>query len=109
MANGEIHPDVQRAMKAISEPEVQEILQRLARFGLAIAVPHMPGDQGEFLPLPKDRVGFEAGLRVSFRDVNDPDVRKGIPVMWRWDEETCAAAKCYECHDSTCHFGPAKG
>jgi hypothetical protein len=97
MASVVIHPEVRRAMEAVELPEVLEIMQRLARFGLAIAVPHMHGEDGEFLPLPKGKVGLETDLQVSFRDDDDPEVQAALPVAWRcgWDGAKAApTAKC---------------
>src|SRR5438067_11751046 len=67
-ARDQLHPEIRRAMDALHHPEVQVMLERLARFGLGIAVPHMHNEAGKFLPLPADTVSFEEGVRVSFRD-----------------------------------------
>lgn len=100
--NQSIHPDVQKAMNAINEPEVQDILKRLSKYGLAVSVPHMHGDKGNFLPLPNDRVSFEEGLQVSFRDADDASVRSGITVGWRWNDEIKAVALCESCAGACC-------
>jgi len=57
-----IHPDVRRAMEAIELPEVNTMLQRLAKYGLGISVPHMHGTDCQFLPLPDGMVAVEDGL-----------------------------------------------
>lgn len=42
-----MHPMVEEVQKAIEEPEVQEMLQRLARYGLGIFMPpHLSPGRG---------------------------------------------------------------
>ena len=92
-----IHPDVRRALEAMELPEVNEMLQRLGKYGLGIGIPHMHGEEGEFLPLPNDKVAVEEDLKVSFRSVDESAVQTAIPVMWRWiegDGEVKAVGKC---------------
>ena len=98
-----IHPEVLRAMDAVHLPEVQEMMQRLAAHGLAIAVPHMHDDEGEFIPLPKGKVGLEADLTVTFTDIDDPAVASSTVVMWRWDGEMKASSTCYGCYKKDRH------
>jgi len=97
----QVRPDLQRAMDAVQLPEVQEMSQRLAKYGLAVTVPHMHGQDGGFFPLPEGTVALESGLQVTFKHADDPEVREAIPVAWRgaWDEEkqlptTCAIGYC---------------
>jgi hypothetical protein len=92
-----IHPELQAAMDAVDLPEVQEMMQRLASHGLAVALPHMHKDDGKFVPLPADTVAVEAGLQVSFSAVTDSVLEDGVPVMWRWDGGKKTAAKCSWC------------
>lgn len=102
MPRAKIHPEVQKAMDAVQIPEVQEMMQRLAKYGLAIAVPHMHGEEGDFLPLPSDKVVLEDGLEVSFKDANDPEVQTAIAVAWRSeiDGDPKASGKCIcKCSD----------
>lgn len=96
MIGEKIHPEILQAMRSIECEEVQEMLQRLGKYGLAIAVPHMHNEAGEFLPLPDDVVSLEDSLEVSFRKADDPLLEESIPVMWRsqWDGKGTAASKC---------------
>jgi hypothetical protein len=93
----EIHPEVQAAMDAVNIPEVQEMIRKLSRYGLAVAAPHLHGSDGTFLPLPADRVIFERRLQMTFPSATDPCLEEGIPVMWRWDGQLQAVAKCAQC------------
>ena len=98
----DIHPDIQRAIDAIHLPEVQDIIKQLSKHGLAVSVPHMHGDRGNFIPLPHGKVSFEDGLRVSFRDASDPAVQSGMAVGWRWNNETETVARCDSCSGACC-------
>jgi len=100
-----IHPEVRAAMLAIENPEVQGMVRRLAEFGLGVMVPHSHTDQGEFLPLPSDKVSFEQGLRVSFKDKDDPALQSSIAVGWRWDAGTQTIARCQNCMLAVCSRG----
>lgn len=92
-----IHPEIRRGMEAVESPEVQEIIKQLSQYGLAVALPHLHGDNGNFLPLPSNQVVFESDLRVSFVEKDNPVLESAIPVMWRWDGETKVAADCALC------------
>ena len=96
-----IHPDVQRSMDAIQTLEVQSLIKRLSEYGLAVAVPHMHGDQGAFLPLPEDRISLESALRMSFPKKGSATLESAIPVMWRWNGKAEAVAACAGCDIST--------
>lgn len=79
--------DVKNAIKAINNSEVQEMIKKLSEYGLAVAVPHMHGINGDFLPLPDDIVSFEDNLEISFVQKDDLNSESTIPVMWRWNEK----------------------
>lgn len=83
----EVHDDVRGAMDAVSSPEVKDMIKRLAEHGLAVAVPHMHGQDGGLLPLPADVVSVENRLKVGFVPREDVDWESVLPVMWRWDEK----------------------
>lgn len=82
-----IHESIVNAIEAVSKPEVQDLIKQLSHHGLAASVPHMHGQNGEFLPLPRDIVSLEEDLEISFVDKNQLDEERNVPVMWRWDEE----------------------
>ena len=79
---------VEEAIAAMNNPEVQQIVEKLSHYGLAVAVPHMHSDKGEFLPLPEDTVSIEENLNVSFKNRSDIDENSTVPVMWTWDYES---------------------
>lgn len=89
------HPMVQRAERAIATPEVEEMMRRLAEYGLGVFMPHMHNEEG-FAGLPLDTVQLEGDLKVRFVPRSDPLIRDAAPVGWVWD---CCAAKvvsaCY--------------
>ena len=58
----QIHPEILQGLKAVETEEVQEIIKMLAKYGLAVALPHSHGDNGNFLPIPDDYVVFESRL-----------------------------------------------
>ena len=94
---GSIHPDIQRGLDAINLPEVQELVRRVSGYGLAVALPHAHGEKGNFLPLPKDQVAYEANLHMSFLQNDNPKLKSAIPVMWRWNDGAKAVGQCALC------------
>ena len=80
-----VHPTIREATNALNDPEVQDLVKRLSARGLAVAVPHMHGADGELVPLPPDRVAYEDDQRVTFPHVADPVLDEAEPVMWGWD------------------------
>ncbi|MBW8850213.1 MAG: hypothetical protein JF600_05490 [Xanthomonadales bacterium] len=94
---------VQRASKAIEEPEVQEMLKRLSNYGLGIFLPHMHLPEGGFSPLPAGTVSLEKDLQVSFVDESDPEIVDAAPVGWRWDESAKAVVVCVQCSKTYHH------
>lgn len=92
-----IHPEIRRGLESIESPEVQEIIKRLSQYGLAVALPHLHGKNGNFLPLSNNQVAFESSLRVSFVQKDSPALKSAIPVMWRWNDGVEAVASCAFC------------
>lgn len=91
-----MHPMVENAQRAIEEPEVQEMLRRLAPYGLGVFMPHLHPDEGGFAPLPEDLVQLEGDLQVSFVRRNDPRLKEAVPVGWVWDgSEARATVSCF--------------
>lgn len=95
--NKSIHPDIKRALNSIDLPEVQELIKRLSKYGLAVALPHAHADDGSFLPLSDSKVSYESGLKISFVENDAPVLKSSIPVMWRWSGKTEAIASCAQC------------
>ena len=83
------------AQRAIELPEVQELVKRLAAYGLGVFMPHMHDEAGNMLPLPAGMVQVEDELTVSFKPVDQvvetPNVRY-LPVGWTWSELTQQAS-----------------
>ena len=88
---------IAKAIQAVSTPEVQDMVKQLSKHGLAVSVPHMHGQNGEFLPLPRNLVSLEEDLTVSFVDKKQLNEERSIPVMWRWDEELNTASVAAGC------------
>ena len=86
---------IEDAQIAIEEPEVQEILQRLSKYGLGVFVPHMHTEEEEFAELPIGFVQVETNLKVSFLPESEAT---GVPVGWRWNEKNMVASRCSRCY-----------
>lgn len=79
--------ELEVAQRAISLPEVQEMLRRLADFNLGIYMPHLHEDAtGRFLPLPNDLIQIEDDLKVSFQTEQQLAQQRQplIQVGWVW-------------------------
>lgn len=63
-----VHPDVRRAADSIHLPEVQELVKRLAEYGLAVALPHMHGDDGMLAPCPPIRLRMRTACESHFSE-----------------------------------------
>ena len=74
------------AQSAIQHPEVVAAMKVLSAHGLGVCLPHMHGEEGEFLPQPDSIVQLEADLSVSFVRKDDPSLANTMPVAWTWDE-----------------------
>lgn len=86
-------PELQDSARAVNLPEVQDMIKRLGRYGLAVALPHMHKD-GKMIPLPDDTISFESKLQVSFRQVGDEEAESALPVMWQCGTEVNSVARC---------------
>jgi hypothetical protein len=82
--------ELKTAQEAVSLPEVQEMLRKLAEYNLGIFMPHMHDQHtGEFQPLPPELVQVEEGLKVTFRAaVEVEDGNRYFPVAWFWHQGT---------------------
>ena len=75
------------AQSAISLPEVQEMLRKLAEHNLGIFMPHMHDEEtGHFQSLPNESIQVESGLEVSFRPTEEivRQANRFLPVGWLW-------------------------
>lgn len=62
-----LHPDLAKAALAVyTEPEVQEAMKVLGKYGLGITLPHGHDEQDKLIPLPYDEMQSEAQQQVSF-------------------------------------------
>ncbi|MEQ1779372.1 MAG: hypothetical protein ABL863_12595 [Nitrosomonas sp.] len=87
------HPELQDAVRAVNLPEVQDILKKLGKYGLGVALPHMHNEEG-MVPLPEEMVSSEDNLKVSFRRRDDVSAKPALPVMWRCGKEVNSVAFC---------------
>ena len=91
-----MHAMVERAQRAIDEPEVQEMMRRLSKYGLGIFMPHIHPTDGGFAPLPDGIVQLEGDLKVSFVPEGSKELESAIPVGWAWDvDHAKAVANCF--------------
>ena len=98
-----LHSEVRRAADALNRPEVQDLVKKLSDYGLAVAVPHMHGENGKLVPLPMDRVAYEDDLRVTFPHRNDSILEAAEPVMWGWDQTTQTVTPLAHCRGKFHH------
>lgn len=91
---------IQNAINAISNADVQAIVQELAKYGLGVCVPHMHNDEDGFAPLPSDIVAVEENLVVSFKPRES--LLDAIPVAWRWDGTMQTVQMCQCCNTGHC-------
>ena len=98
-----MNASIQNAINAVARPDVQAIIQELAKHGLGVCVPHMHSDAEGFAQLPSDIVAVEENLVVSFKARDE--VKGAIPVAWRWDNELKAVQLCQCCNVGHCISG----
>lgn len=93
---------------AINEPEVQEAMKILSKYGLAVSMPHMhSSDDGSLVPLPNDMVSFEVEgekpdqRTVTFvkRDQFLEENLKTTAVAWIWNQDKNVAVVATSCGD----------
>ena len=89
-----IDSELATAQQAIELPEVQEMVRRLAAYGLGVSLPHMHDSAGNMLPLPAGVVQVEEDMVVSFRpaeQVRDTPEAVYVSVGWGWSDLTKSA------------------
>ena len=96
--NYDLPQTLRKAQEAMHLPEVQEILERLAKYKLGIFMPHMHDEKtGEFQLLADDVMQVESGLQVSFKTTQEisNQTDRFLPVAWLWrDGATSVSAAC---------------
>lgn len=95
-----MNPVIQRAINAVSKPDVQAMIQELAKHGLGVCVPHMHNEEEGFAQLPNEVVAVEENLVVSFKSRDS--VTNAIPVAWRWNKELQTVQMCQCCNTGHC-------
>lgn len=91
-------PMIENASRAVATAEVQEMIRRLADYGLGVFMPHLHPEEGGFRPLPRDVVQLERELQISFVSDTDPILKDSMPIGWVWDKEKArVACTCYCC------------
>lgn len=102
-----LHPMVEQAQRAIEAPEVQEMLRRLATYGLGVFMPHLHPEEGGFLPLPEHLVQLEGDRQVTFVRDDDPRLGQAVAVGWVWDG--AGARTKVSCYCGGASHGPEWG
>lgn len=92
-AERELPPSMLEAQRAIETPEVQRIIKELAKYNLAVCMPHMHVT-GDFQELPPDIVQVE--VKSEFLPVAQVEELGTLPVTWRWHEDRVIVAG--SCH-----------
>ena len=96
--NYDLPQALRTAQDAMHLPEVQEILERLAKYKLGIFMPHMHDEKtGDFQLLADDVMQVESGMQVTFKPAveiaNQSD--RFLPVAWLWrDGARSISAAC---------------
>lgn len=94
----ELPEGLRMAQAAIETPEVQYMMQQLAKFNLGVCMPHMHTNEVQFAELPHDMVQEENDLTVSFEAESEEYPKGTIPVAWRWqDGKVKTSARCKYC------------
>ena len=85
--NYDLPQALRTAQDAMHLPEVQVILERLAKYKLGIFMPHMHDERtGEFQLLADDVMQVESGLQVSFKPTQEiaKQSNRFLPGAWLW-------------------------
>ena len=96
------HPMVAKAIEAVNEPKVQEMIKELSKYGLGVFMPHLHNEEG-FAPLPNDTVQLEADLKVSFVKRDDACLANATPADWIWDSEKAQVVMGCSCAGAEHH------
>ena len=78
-------PQLKIAQEAINNPEVQEMIKKLAQFNLGVFMPHQHNQTtGDFEVLEDGMMQMENDLEVSFVPINNTAPNTFLPVGWVW-------------------------
>ena len=81
-------PQLKIAQEAINNPEVQEMIKKLAQFNLGVFMPHQHNQTtGDFEMLEDGMMQMENDLEVSFVPINNTAPNTFLPVGWVWKFE----------------------
>lgn len=107
VAQMKLAPEIATALASIELAEVQDMIRRLAKFNLAVYMPHMHLPEIDFAAQPNDVVQVEEDCRVGWVPRSElPEQTGSVPVAWRWvDDGVHASAKCI----AICSPNPKKG
>ncbi|MFE2117256.1 hypothetical protein ACFXAY_28175 [Streptomyces microflavus] len=83
-AERELPPSMLDAQRAIQTPEVQNMIKELAKYNLAVSMPHMH-TSGDFQEQPSDIVQVE--VKSDFLPAEQVEALGTLPVSWRWHED----------------------
>ncbi len=95
-------PQLRVAQEAINNPEVQEMIKKLAEFNLGVFMPHQHNEKtGDFEVLEDGMMQMENDLQVSFMPIKTTDPNSFLPVGWVWKSDGVnASATCtFGCHN----------
>ncbi len=92
-AERELPPSMLEAQRAVELPEVQKLIEELAKYNLGVCMPHMHVS-GDFQEQPATIVQVEA--KSEFLPAEEWAVLGTLPVSWRWHEGQVIV--CGSCH-----------
>lgn len=100
-----MNSSLQASFNALNNPEVQDAMKLLGKYGLGVFMPHIHTTTG-MEPLPRGIVQLEQQLHVSFVPEDNPGITSAVPVGWVWDQDSATVvSKCYCCgQDDSCFF-----
>lgn len=109
---GTLPPELRTAQEAIQLPEVQEMIRKLSAYNLGVFMPHEHDASGRFQPGSAQRMQVEAGLRISFRPIDEVLAQRHryVPVAWIWNANlptpsaVCSQACVKDNPDDTMHY-----
>jgi hypothetical protein len=93
VAENELPEAMLVAQRAINTPEVQRLVEELAKYNLGVCMPHMHTD-GFFVDQPSNVIQIE----VHSEFVTDRTIEElgTLPVSWRWhDGAVIVAGSCH--------------
>ena len=87
------------AQESINNPDVQEMIKKLATFNLGVFMPHQHNQEsGNFEVLEDGMMQMENDLQVSFLSKKEANPNTYLPVGWVWQNNGLTES-------ATCTFG----